>query len=63
MDKKYLITLCRKIREGMLTIQPLPNHRGVKLSQTVSGQRELIREMRNKINEIINYINTHDPSK
>ena len=31
----------------------LSKHRGVKLSSTVAGQRELIREMRNKINELV----------
>ncbi len=38
-------------------IKKLPVRRGVQLSSTLSGQRELIREMRNKINEIIKYIN------
>ena len=35
----------------------LPQHRGVKLSSTLASQRELIREMRNKINELIDIIN------
>ena len=39
------------------TIKKLPQHRGVKLSSTLSGQRELIREMRNAINKIIEYLN------
>jgi hypothetical protein len=63
MSDKFFVRLAKEIKESMLTIQLLPNHRGVRLSKTISGQRELIREMRNKINEIINYINTHDPIK
>ena len=38
-------------------IKPLLNRRGVKLSSTLTGQRELIREMRNKVNELITYVN------
>ncbi len=37
-------------------IKKLPIHRGVKLSSTLAGQRELIREYRNKINEIVEYL-------
>lgn len=38
-------------------IQKLPKRRGVKLSSTVGGQRELIREMRNKLDEVIDVVN------
>lgn len=38
-------------------ITKLAKHRGVKLSSTTSGQRELIRQMRNKTNELIDYVN------
>ena len=38
-------------------MERLPIHRGVKLSSTLSGQRELIREYRNKINELIDAYN------
>ena len=41
-------------------IKRLPKHRGVKLSSTHEGQRELIREMRNKINELVDWINAHE---
>lgn len=34
----------------------LNNNVGVKLSSTLTGQRELIREMRNKINELVEYL-------
>ncbi len=37
-------------------IKKLENKRGVKLSSTLAGQRELLREYRNKINEIIDYV-------
>ncbi len=40
-------------------IKLLQKHRGVKLSSTLAGQRELIREMRNKINKLIESINDH----
>ena len=42
---------------GKYEIKKLPKHRGVKLSSTLAGQRELIREMRNKLNELIEVIN------
>ena len=38
-------------------IEKLNNNQGVKLSGTVSGQRELLREYRNKINELIQEVN------
>lgn len=38
-------------------IKRLGNREGVKLSSTIGGQRELIRQHRNKINEIIDYLN------
>lgn len=38
-------------------IQKLPKRRSVKLSSTVAGQRELIREMRNKLDEVIDAVN------
>lgn len=54
-DEGQHCTFCSEQHE---VIKPLKNHRGVKLSQTKEGQRELIREMRNKMNEIIEFINT-----
>jgi hypothetical protein len=38
-------------------IKKLPKHRGVKLSSTLAGQRELLREYRNKINELVERAN------
>jgi hypothetical protein len=38
-------------------IKKLLNHRSVKLSSTLAGQRELLREIKNKINEIIDKLN------
>lgn len=40
-------------------MKKLSKHRGVKLSSTIAGQRELIREMRNKINELVDHANKH----
>ena len=40
-------------------IEPLMTIRGIKLSSTPSGQRELIREYRNKTNELIHAFNQH----
>jgi len=37
-------------------IKKLKHSQTVKLSGTLSGQRELIRETRNKINEVIDYL-------
>ena len=37
-------------------LTPLNNDKGVRMSQTPAGQRELLREYRNKINELIDYI-------
>jgi hypothetical protein len=41
-------------------MKKIPNHKSVKLSQTLAGQRELIREMKNKINEIVEWANFID---
>ena len=41
-------------------IKKLGNSDGVKMSSTVEGQRELWRQYRNKINEIIEYINIQE---
>ncbi len=53
---KKFVKLANKIRESE-KIEKLAKHRGVKLSSTLAGQRELIREIRNKINEIIERLN------
>ena len=37
----------------------LSKGKSIKLTNTVSGQREILREHRNKINEIIDWINSH----
>jgi len=37
----------------------LSNDRGVELSSIRSGQRELLREYRNKLNELIDWANNH----
>ena len=42
----------------MKKISKLGNNDGVKMSSTVGGQRELIRQHRNKINSIIDSLNT-----
>ena len=50
----------RKVKEPeKKKIEKLRQRRSVKLSSTLGGQRELIREMKNKINEIIDILNTH----
>ncbi len=41
-------------------IKKLNNNEGVKRSQTTAGQRELIREMRNTLNEVIDSVNDHE---
>ena len=41
----------------MEPIKKLTNHKGVKLSSIKEGQRELLREYRNKINELIERVN------
>lgn len=38
-------------------MKKLSKHKSVKLTQTVSGQREILREHTNKINEITDWIN------
>ena|SRR3990167_2317762 len=38
-------------------IKPLLKHQSVKQSSTLAGQRELLREHNNKINEIIEWLN------
>lgn len=42
--------------EKALVIKRIPNGASVKLSSTLAGQRELLRQMKNKINEIIDYL-------
>ena len=41
-------------------IKKIIKHRSVKLTSTLSGQREIIREHTNKINEIIEWINSYE---
>jgi hypothetical protein len=41
-------------------IERLNNNEGVKRSQTTAGQRELLREMREKLNELIESVNDHE---
>ena len=41
-------------------IKKLGNINGVKMSSTLGGQRELLRQYRNKINEIIEWINNYE---
>jgi hypothetical protein len=41
-------------------IERLNNTDGVKRSQTTAGQRELLREYRNTLNEVIDAINDHE---
>ena len=41
-------------------IKKIIKHRSVKLTSTLSGQREFIREHTNKINEIIEWINSYE---
>ena len=61
MNNKVLITTAGNyVHVGGGEIKRLVKHRGVKLSSTPSGQRELIREMRNKINEIIDLLNKNE---
>lgn len=55
INKDEFIKLANTIK-NIDNIKRLPNHRGVKLSSTLSGQRELIREMRNKINELVDAV-------
>ncbi len=43
-------------------IKKLNNNEGVFLSSTVKGQRELLRQYRNKINEIIEYLDVNKPT-
>ena len=38
-------------------IKKLPKHKSVKLSSTVAGQREQIREITNKVNELVEGVN------
>lgn len=38
-------------------MKKISKHKSVKLTQTVSGQREILREHTNKINEIVDWIN------
>jgi hypothetical protein len=41
-------------------IERLNNNEGVKRSETAAGQRELLREYRNKLNEVIDFVNDHE---
>jgi hypothetical protein len=52
--------LVRQTSSILAIPKKLPNHRGVRLSSTTSGQRELLREYKNKINEIIDYLEVHE---
>ena len=49
--------------EENYSIKKLGNIDGVQMSSTLGGQRELIRQYRNKINEIINWVNNYEKTK
>jgi hypothetical protein len=56
-DHLYYPDNCEVCKPERKEIKPLNNNQSVKLSSTLAGQRELLREIKNKVNELVTAVN------